>query len=139
MREEFTKELMDRFRSLDPYQAAEAEIGKRRTVNLSGLRGAASAICVSMLAEKIEGPIIWITPDFERAKVDFKNLMAIYGRHRDTDERASKDESSTGHSHPRRQAFLFDDLDLLSQDFLSLSDELPEVVKNHVRPPLSNE
>ncbi len=122
MKAEFIGKLNKHIESLPAFEGLAGEIGSRRTINISGLRGSASSLVVNMISDKVEGPVLWITPDFERAKVNFKNLTSILGR-RDWDARKpAKDATPPRIPVSERKAFLFDDLDLLSQDFLSLTD-----------------
>ena len=120
MQAEFIEKLLTRFRTQETFKEAAKGLGKGPQVNLAGLHGAAAAICVVLMAERTEGPVLWITPDFERAKVNFKNLLALLGRREGNGEKKSEDVQRK--TSRKRNAYLFDDLDLLSQDFLSLTD-----------------
>jgi len=130
MESEFIQKLNERFTSLDAFQAAVEELKGARFVNISGLRGLSKALAVTLLAEHITGPVLWITPSFEKAKVNFKNLTGILGRGVKRPAYIAEEENGENgedaplerEPEPDRQAFLFDDIDLLSQDFLSLND-----------------
>ncbi len=128
------KLMMDRLASEEAFTEALESLPASRVVNLAGLFGASYAMAVALLAEKCPGPVLWITPTFDKAKVNFKNLNSLIGRRKrkvvyESDE---DDENGNGEivaqQQPELEAdlmhkpFLFDDLDLLSQDFLSMND-----------------
>ena len=114
---------------LDAFRGVVESLGESKVINLTGLRGASRTFVISFLAEHIHAPILWITPSFDKAKVDFKNITTMLGsrvrRHtydEEDDNGNGADADARETIEPGRQAFLFDDIDLLSQDFLSLND-----------------